>query len=113
MPMDEERARDRSLPRPESPELPTDRAFVLQLRRQSGQTPDLFTGRVEHLASGRRLRFTGLVDFHTAVTRLLNEEKSPSEGGFYEQDRASVPRSTRVVGRRGASNARFRRVRTD
>src|SRR5262252_767080 len=38
-------------------ELPTEKAFVVQLRRDTGPSLEPFAGRVEHLASGRRLRF--------------------------------------------------------
>jgi hypothetical protein len=58
---------------PELPELPTGKAFVLQLSRETGPTLRPFTGRVEHLASGRRLRFESLTTFQAALTRLLTE----------------------------------------
>lgn len=78
--MEHERARDdESVPPRDAPELPTDRAFVLQLSRDSGRAPEPFIGRVEHLASGRRVRFNGLVDFQAAVIRLLTETTSSSQ----------------------------------
>jgi hypothetical protein len=46
---------------------------VLQLRRDTGPTLEPFAGRVEHLASGRRLRFDSFAAFQAAVTRLLAE----------------------------------------
>lgn len=55
------------------PELPTGKAFVLQLSRDTGPTLQPFAGRVEHLASGRRERFATFADFRAAVIRLLNE----------------------------------------
>jgi hypothetical protein len=58
---------------PELPELPTGKAFVLQLSRETGPALRPFTGRVEHLASGRRLRFESLTAFQVALTRLLTE----------------------------------------
>lgn len=60
---------------PESPELPTSMAFVLQLSRDTGPTLQPFAGRVEHLSTGRRARFNGFEDFQAAVMRLLNEAK--------------------------------------
>ena len=69
------RARDEAVPSPDAPELPTDRAFVLQLSRESAGTSDSFIGRVEHLASGRRLRFNGLAELQAAVIRLITENE--------------------------------------
>jgi hypothetical protein len=64
---------------PELPELPTGKAFVLHLSRETGPALKPFTGRVEHLASGRRLRFESLTAFQTALTRLLTEtEQAPT-----------------------------------
>ena len=80
--MEEERAKDRSVSPPEAPELPTDRAFVVQLSRESGHRPEPFSGRVEHLATGRRIRFDSLGDFQAAVIRLLTEAKRASEVGL-------------------------------
>ena len=51
--------------------------FVLQLGRETGPTLERFAGRLEHLASGRRLRFENAVAFRAAVTRLLTETKQP------------------------------------
>lgn len=56
-------------------ELPTENAFVLQLRGDTGPTLEPFAGRVEHLASGRRLRFDNFAAFCAAVTRLLAEAR--------------------------------------
>ena len=58
---------------PEAPELPTEKAFVLQLTRDTGPSLEPCAGRVEHVASGRRLRFGGSAAFRAAVTRLLAE----------------------------------------
>jgi hypothetical protein len=58
---------------PEPPELPTEKAFVLQLTRETGSSLEPFAGRVEHVASGRRLRFEDFAGFRAAVTRLLAE----------------------------------------
>jgi hypothetical protein len=58
---------------PDPPELPTGKAFVLQLSRETGPTLTPFIGRVEHLATGRRLRFESMTAFQAALTRLLTE----------------------------------------
>ena len=75
--MKEERARAQGSPdvtsSPEAPELPTEKAFVFQLTRETGPSLEPFAGRVEHIASGRRLRFGDLAAFRAAVARLLAE----------------------------------------
>jgi hypothetical protein len=63
---------ERTLP-PEPPELPVGRAFVLQLTRETGPALEPFSGRVEHLRTGRRVRFESFADFQAAVIRLLRE----------------------------------------
>ena len=63
-------------PPPNAPELPTGKAFVLQLSRDTSLTLQPFAGRVEHLASGRRARFATFEDFRAAVIRLLSEAGS-------------------------------------
>jgi hypothetical protein len=60
---------------PEAPELPTGKAFVLQLRRETGPTLEPFSGRIEHLASGRRLKFESFAAFQAAVSQLLTKAK--------------------------------------
>ena len=57
---------------PEGPELPTDKAFVLQFTRDTQASLDAFAGRLEHLASGRRVRFNTFEEFLAAVGRLLS-----------------------------------------
>ena len=51
---------------------------MLQLSRETGPTLKPFTGRVEHLGSGRRLRFESLTTFQTALIRLLTETEQSS-----------------------------------
>jgi len=58
-------------------ELPTDRAFVLQLTHDSGPGLAAFGGRLEHLTSGRRARFGTLEEFLAALGRLLGERQQP------------------------------------
>jgi hypothetical protein len=62
-------------PPAEPPELPTEKAFVVQLSAETGPTLEPFAGRVEHLASGHRLRFGDFAAFRAAVIRLLVETK--------------------------------------
>jgi len=61
----------------EAPELPTEKAFVLQLTRETGPGLEPFAGRVEHIASGRRLRFGDFATFRVALARLLEETRRP------------------------------------
>ena len=79
--MKEEQARAQGSPdvnsSSEPPELPTEKAFVLQLTRETGPGLEPFAGRVEHVASGRRLRFEDFAAFRAAVVRLLAEAKQP------------------------------------
>ena len=79
--MKEERARPQESPdvtsSPEPPELPTAKAFVVQLTRETGPSLEPFADRVEHIASGRRLRFGDLAAFRAAVARLREEAGRP------------------------------------
>ena len=58
------------------PELPSTKAFVLQLTRATGPTLEPFAGRVEHLSTGRRTRFETVEGFLAALRRLLIATKS-------------------------------------
>jgi hypothetical protein len=82
--MEERRASAEGLPGEgppqDAPELPTGKAFVVQLSRESGPTLEPFAGRVEHLATGRRLRFESFATFQAAVIRLLAQAGQPVEG---------------------------------
>lgn len=62
-------------PSQDAPELPTGKAFVLQLSHDTGLTLQPFAGRVEHLASGQRARFGSFKDFRAALARLLSEAR--------------------------------------
>jgi hypothetical protein len=55
------------------PRFPAEKAFVLQLTRDTGSTLHPFAGRLEHLSTCRRERFETLEDFLTALKRLLEE----------------------------------------
>ena len=58
---------------PDGPRLPTGKAFVLQLSRDTGSALRPFAGRLEHLSTGRRERFETLEEFLIALTRLLTK----------------------------------------
>lgn len=58
------------------PELPSTKAFVLQLTSATGPTLEPFAGRVEHLSTGRRTRFETVEGLLAALRRLLIETKS-------------------------------------
>ena len=64
-----------------APELPSNRAFVLQLSRDTGPTLEPFTGRVEHLTTGRRLSFDSFASLQAAVIRLLAERQPERDEG--------------------------------
>lgn len=51
--------------------LPPERAFLLQLTSRSGPSNDGFSGRLEHLSSGRRVRFASWEAFRAAIGELL------------------------------------------
>ena len=54
------------------PELPAWKAFVVQFGREAGSRGP-FSGRVEHLSSGRRSRFATKDELIDALARLLDE----------------------------------------
>jgi hypothetical protein len=51
--------------------LPTNRAFVIQLRASSGESAVGHRGRVEHLASGQATRFTDEDELWTFIDSVL------------------------------------------
>jgi hypothetical protein len=53
--------------------LPPWKAFVVQLTSDTTPTSGTFSGRVEHLGSGRRERFSSGRELQTALLRLLKE----------------------------------------
>jgi hypothetical protein len=55
------------------PELPAWKAFVVQFSRESGAHGEGFAGRVEHLSSGRRVRFASAQELLTSLEKLLAE----------------------------------------
>jgi len=55
------------------PELPAWKAFVVQFSRETGTRRGLMAGRVEHLSSGRRARFTTPEELVTVLQTLIDE----------------------------------------
>ncbi len=60
-------------PAAEAPTLPPWKAFVVQFSRETRAGSTVFSGRVEHLNSGRRTRFESPQDLLTALEQLLGE----------------------------------------
>ena len=56
--------------------LPTNRAFVIQLRASSGVSEVAHRGRVEHLASGQAMRFSDEDELWAFVDGVLATEGS-------------------------------------
>jgi hypothetical protein len=60
--------------RPGHPALPAWKAFVVQFTRESEGLAETFSGRVEHLSSGRRARFASPEELVATLRRLLDEQ---------------------------------------
>lgn len=58
---------------PEIPTLPAWKAFVVQFSRESSDVSGVFTGRIEHLSSGRRAHFHSADELVTSLEQLLAE----------------------------------------
>jgi hypothetical protein len=55
------------------PTLPAWKAFVVQFSREAGAGSGIFSGRVEHLSSGRRAHFASPEDLLAILKELLDE----------------------------------------
>ncbi len=64
------------------PELPAWKAFVVQFTRDAHTASATFAGRIEHLSSGRRARFSSAKEVVTLLGELL-------EGAAAKCDRGS------------------------
>jgi len=62
------------------PELPSWKAFVIQISRDTTPDSGIFAGRIEHLGSGRRERFASGKELLAMVMRLLSDLEAESEG---------------------------------
>ena len=60
------------------PTLPAWKAFAVQFSRESGTCSQVFSGRVEHLNSGRRARFGSRQELLAVLERLLAEIEESS-----------------------------------
>jgi hypothetical protein len=60
------------------PALPAWKAFVVQFTREAGGVSGVFAGRIEHLSSGRRVRFGSPDELVKILERLLDELGSDS-----------------------------------
>jgi len=58
---------------PGQPALPAWKAFVVQFRRDASGMPGAFSGRVEHLSSGRRAHFDSPQELLALLADLLAE----------------------------------------
>jgi hypothetical protein len=59
--------------------LPADRSFVLQFRADSGSGPGRpWTGRVEHVVSGRAARFDDCATLREFIAAVLAEHARPT-----------------------------------
>ena len=62
------------------PELPSWKAFVIQISHDTTPDSGIFAGRIEHLGSGRRERFASGKELLATIMRLLSELGAPSSG---------------------------------
>ena len=56
---------------PSQPTLPTNHAFLVQLRAQSSESPMAWEGRVEHVVSGQVTHFHALEELLTFMQHVL------------------------------------------
>ena len=61
------------------PSLPTERAFVLQFRRETDITQGPFDGRVEHVVSGQTTQFHSLEELLAFLTQVLQAQIQQSQ----------------------------------
>jgi hypothetical protein len=61
-----------------APALPAWKAFVVQFSQASAGASPVFDGRIEHLHSGRRVRFASREDLLAALERMLDELEGPA-----------------------------------
>jgi hypothetical protein len=66
------------MPQPPPP-LPTNRAFVVQLRAQPHGAPFAWDGRVEHVVSGQMTHFHTLEELLAFIRRVLTQAAEPPD----------------------------------
>ena len=59
------------------PPLPTNRAFVVQMRAQPPEAPFVWDGRVEHVVSGQMTHFHSLDELLAFIRRVLAGVSTP------------------------------------
>jgi hypothetical protein len=64
------------MPQPPLP-LPTNRAFVVQMRAQPPGSPLVWDGRVEHVVSGQMTHFHSLEELVAFISRVLAGVPAP------------------------------------
>jgi hypothetical protein len=64
---------------PDLPALPAWKAFVVQFSREPSTPGGMFTGRIEHLSSGRRAHFHSAQELVATLEQLLAELGAASE----------------------------------
>jgi len=55
------------------PTLPVYKAFVLQFTRETRSQAGVFSGRVEHMSSGRRARFASKQELLAALEQMVDD----------------------------------------
>ena len=61
-----------------APTLPAWKAFAVQFSTETSPESDVFSGRVEHLNSGRRARFMSKKELLAVLERMLREIEEPT-----------------------------------
>jgi hypothetical protein len=61
------------------PTLPAWKAFVVQFSREADSPSGTFSGRIEHLSSGRRAHFASSDELVAIMARLLGELGEPTK----------------------------------
>ena len=64
----------------DKPTLPYAKAFVVQFTEETDSRLGHVTGRLEHLQTGRRLRFTSLEDLLAGFVKMLVDFDVPRRG---------------------------------
>ena len=61
------------------PTLPAWKAFVVQFSREANSPSGTFSGRIEHLSSGRRVHFASSDELVTVLARMLGDLGEPAD----------------------------------
>ena len=57
-----------------SERLPTERVFLIRLSSSAEPSTGNYCGRIEHVPTGRVMRFTTLVEIEQFITEMLTDE---------------------------------------